>query len=83
MTRFHLHWILLLIFLISGEELWAQTADTTWNQTDALGQKQGHWKKYDPDGNMIYRGYFKDGKPVGRMERYYADGTRRAELTYP
>jgi antitoxin component YwqK of YwqJK toxin-antitoxin module len=83
MTSFYLRSIMLLISLILWEGIRSQPADTSWNQTDALGQKQGHWRKYDPDGNLIYRGYFKDGKPVGRMERFYPDGTRRAELTYP
>jgi antitoxin component YwqK of YwqJK toxin-antitoxin module len=83
MDKFYLIPMGLLLSLATGEVIRAQAADTTWNQTDALGQKQGHWKKYDPDGNKIYRGFFKDGKPVGKMERFYADGTRRAALTYP
>jgi antitoxin component YwqK of YwqJK toxin-antitoxin module len=32
---------------------------------------------------LIYKGFFKDGKPVGKMERFYEDGTRKAELIYP
>ncbi len=60
----------------------AQTADTLWNQTDARGQKQGFWKKYHPEGTLIYKGYFKNGKPVGKMERFYENGIRRAELVY-
>jgi antitoxin component YwqK of YwqJK toxin-antitoxin module len=69
---------LLFVFYIS-----AQSPDTVWNQTDALGQKQGHWKKQSLDGNLLYRGFFKDGKPVGKMERFYENGIRRAKLYYP
>jgi antitoxin component YwqK of YwqJK toxin-antitoxin module len=75
--------ILVITCLLVSVCISAQSADTVWNQTDGLGRKQGHWKKHDPDGNIIYKGFFKDGEPVGKMERFYEDGTRRAELFHP
>lgn len=69
-------------FLLLSAGISAQPADTLWNQTDALGQRQGYWKKSYPDGQLIYKGSFKDGKPVGKMERFYENGARRAEMFY-
>jgi antitoxin component YwqK of YwqJK toxin-antitoxin module len=83
MTRLLLNSALLLISLFSGRDIFAQAPDTVWNQTDAAGQKQGYWKKLDREGNLIYKGFFKDGRPVGKMERYYENGTKRAVLIYP
>jgi antitoxin component YwqK of YwqJK toxin-antitoxin module len=82
MTRYNRNYLLVFISLLLSAGLLAQPTDTLWNQKDALGQKQGHWKKYHPDGSIIYKGFFKDGKPVGKMERFYENGSRRAELVY-
>jgi antitoxin component YwqK of YwqJK toxin-antitoxin module len=57
-------------------------SDTLWNQTDENGWKQGLWKKDYPNGNPLYKGYFLDNKPVGKMLRFYDDGNLRAELIY-
>lgn len=35
-----------------------------------------------PDGAVRYKGYFLDGKPVGKMVRYYPDGKVQAEMEY-
>jgi antitoxin component YwqK of YwqJK toxin-antitoxin module len=75
---------LLLVFssLLMTAVISAQSTDTLWNQTDPQGQRQGYWKKSYPDGNLVYKGFFKDGKPLGKMKRYYENGARRAELVY-
>jgi antitoxin component YwqK of YwqJK toxin-antitoxin module len=75
------------VFLVLSSLIWsagisAQSTDTLWNQTDAQGQRQGYWKKSHPDGTLMYRGFFKDGKPVGKMRRYYENGARRADMVY-
>ena len=57
----------------------AQT-DTIFNQTDANNLKQGYWKKTYPNGKLMYKGYFKDNKPVGEMYRYYETGTLKAVM---
>lgn len=35
-----------------------------------------------PDGSVRYKGYFSDGRPVGKMVRYYPDGKVQAEMEY-
>ena len=82
MTRYSRKSLLFFSLLFFGVGLSAQPADTLWNQTDARGQKQGFWRKYHPEGTLIYKGFFKNGKPVGKMERYYENGTRRAQMVY-
>jgi antitoxin component YwqK of YwqJK toxin-antitoxin module len=49
-------------------------SDTLFNQVDAQGMKQGYWKKYYPNGNLMYKGFLRDNKPVGEMRRYYESG---------
>ncbi len=56
-------------------------ADTI-NRTDANGVKQGYWEKYDANGTLIYRGYFVNGRPVGKFDRYYEDGKVKSHLYY-
>ncbi len=57
-------------------------SDTVFNQTDANKLKQGWWKKAYPDGKLVYKGFFKDDKPVGPMVRYYESGAVKAILNY-
>jgi antitoxin component YwqK of YwqJK toxin-antitoxin module len=59
----------------------AQT-DTVFNQTDANNLKQGYWKKNYPGGELMYKGFFKDNKPVGEMRRYFESGALKAMLNY-
>jgi antitoxin component YwqK of YwqJK toxin-antitoxin module len=59
----------------------AQT-DTLFNQSDARNLKQGWWKKSFPNGKLMYKGYFKDNKPVGELRRYYESGTLKAMMNY-
>jgi antitoxin component YwqK of YwqJK toxin-antitoxin module len=56
--------------------------DTLFNQTDSQNLKQGWWKKSYPNGKLIYKGYFKDNKPVGEMRRYFDTGKLKAILNY-
>lgn len=65
--------ILLASFVLIAAFAQAQQ-DTLFNQTDAQGLKQGHWKKMRPDGSLMYKAEFKDGKPIGRMIRYHESG---------
>lgn len=59
----------------------AQT-DTVFNQTDANNRKQGYWKKYYPNGKLMYKGFFKDDKPTGEMRRYFESGSLKALMKY-
>jgi antitoxin component YwqK of YwqJK toxin-antitoxin module len=52
------------------------------NKTDRNGQKQGHWIKYYPNGNIMYEGFFKDDKPTGEFKRYYDDSVLKSILVF-
>ncbi len=56
--------------------------DTVFNQTDSKGLKMGHWKKYYPNGNLMYQGFFKDDRPVGEMKRYFESGNLKAIMVF-
>lgn len=57
-------------------------SDTLFNQTDASHMKQGWWKKTYPNGNLMYKGLFRDDKPAGTMYRYFETGSVKAILRY-
>ena len=52
------------------------------NQRDAAGLKQGYWEAEDISGMPVYKGYFKDDKPVGKMTRYFPTGEVRVIMDY-
>ena len=52
------------------------------NQTDIEGRRHGLWKKQYPNGNLIYEGRFKHGKPVGEWKRYHEGGQLKAVINY-
>ena len=68
---------LLLIFLISAA-LCAQPR----NQRDAAGRRQGLWEAVDSRGMPVFRGYFKDDRPIGEMTRFFPTGEVRVIMHY-
>jgi antitoxin component YwqK of YwqJK toxin-antitoxin module len=56
--------------------------DTTWNQIDQSGKKQGWWKKFYPDGTIMYKGFFVNNSPRGTFERYFENGKRKAVMHF-
>ncbi|MCG6190418.1 toxin-antitoxin system YwqK family antitoxin [Maribellus maritimus] len=52
------------------------------NQTDVNGLRQGLWKKQQPNGRLLYEGYFKDGEPVGEWKRFHEGGQVKAIINY-
>ena len=68
-----------LVYAINSA--FAQT-DTVFNQVDKNNMKQGYWKKDFPNGKLMYKGFFKNNKPVGEMRRYYETGELKAILNY-
>jgi antitoxin component YwqK of YwqJK toxin-antitoxin module len=56
--------------------------DTSWNQTDNEGRKQGYWKKHYPDTTLRYVGYFLNGVPAGQFSRYYENGKLMAVMNH-
>ena len=73
--------MLALVFAIICFSLEAQP-DTLFNQTDANHLKQGWWKKNYPNGKLMYKGFFKNDKPIGPMYRYFESGSLKAVITY-
>ena len=65
--------ILLFIPLVSFAQV---------NQTDSEGLRQGLWQKEYPNGQVMYKGEFKNGKPSGDWIRYYENGQVKARLKY-
>lgn len=48
-------------------------ADTSkaLNRVDKMGRKQGMWEQKYPNGNIRYKGRFKDDKPTGVFKYFY------------
>ncbi len=57
-------------------------SDTTWNQVDQSGKKQGWWKRYYPDGTIMYTGFFVNDSPRGTFRRYFENGKRKAVMQF-
>jgi antitoxin component YwqK of YwqJK toxin-antitoxin module len=72
---------IILLILCKGGLILAQS-DTLFNQVDAKGLKQGYWKKYYSNGNLMYKGFFRDGKPAGELRRYYESGTLKVVMVF-
>jgi antitoxin component YwqK of YwqJK toxin-antitoxin module len=71
-----------LMFIFISESA-GQANDTVWNKTDKQGIRQGFWKASYENGSPKYKGFFKDGSPVGEFLRFYEDGTCKARMVYP
>ena len=53
------------------------------NQIDANGKKQGVWEKVYPGSRVfMYRGQFKDDKPVGKFSYFYKSSKVRAIIIH-
>lgn len=70
-----------LLFLCLSLPL-ALAAQTSLNQTDAKGRKQGQWRKTYADGTLRYEGTFKDDQPEGIFRYYTETGVLRTVMFY-
>ena len=53
------------------------------NQTDAKGRKQGKWEKVYPGTRVfMYKGEFKDDKPIGTFYYFYKSGKFKAVIEH-
>ena len=75
-------YIFLILILMPMKGFSAAPPDTIWNQSDQWGRKQGYWRKYYPNGELLYMGFFLDDAPLGRMQRFYEDGEIKGELNF-
>lgn len=57
-------------------------AQTSINQTDSKGKKQGFWKKYDSKGALLYEGSFKNDVPIGEFKYYHGNGKLKSTSTF-
>ena len=72
--------IALLVGCMAPAMLQAQS--DTLNRLDAQGRKQGFWRKYRDNGNLLYEGQFRNNQPAGIMRRYTTDGVLFVEMNY-
>ena len=81
MRHYFIFIIIALTFFYKSQMIVAQI-DTTFNQTDKQGYKQGFWKVKYENGELKYSAFFKDDKPLGLMKRYFEDGTLKAVMFF-
>ena len=76
--------ILAIILLpeIAFLQTYSNIRDTVFNTVDEQGLRQGHWKKFYPNGNINYTATFKDDKPVGILKRYFESGNLKAIMNF-
>jgi len=54
-----------------------------YNKKDAKGERDGLWvQQWKDTRNMLYKGKYEHGKPVGMWERYYPDGALAATMNH-
>lgn len=68
-----------LVFILSFSISFAQT---TINQVDSKGKKQGFWKKYNDKGVLLYEGNFKSDVPVGEFKYYHTNGKLKSTTLF-
>ncbi len=72
----------ILIFANGQAQNVGQSGDTLMNYSDINGFKQGFWKKNYENGNLKYKAYFVNDKPIGDLKRYSVSGYLTAHLVY-
>ena len=71
--RFLLFFLLIFSFFCSAQNI---------NQIDSNGMKQGVWKKTYDNGNLRYKGNFKNDNPEGIFYYYYKSGELQLEKEF-
>lgn len=56
--------------------------DTSLNNTDPAGKKQGKWLKRYPDNKLMYEAVFRNDNPEGEFRRFNRDGSLKSVLIY-
>ncbi len=63
------------VFAQPGKGLPQGVPGKDYNVTDVKGKRQGLWvQQWKESKNLLYRGEYKDGLPIGEWHRYYSDG---------
>ena len=63
---------LTLLTLLFSENIYAQN---NYNKTDKQGRRQGKWIEYHSNGQIRYKGQFKNNEPVGEFLYYSENGS--------
>ncbi len=71
-----------IILLLAMPGLDSQELTDRINFTDDKGLKQGYWEQKYPNGNIRYKGVFKNDHPVGELIRYFPGGSKMAVLNF-
>ncbi|MFM7233985.1 MAG: toxin-antitoxin system YwqK family antitoxin [Flavobacteriales bacterium] len=81
-----------LLFLISsvlvaqpkpGTQLPAGQPGVDFNKKDVKGKRDGIWvQQWKDTRNLLYKGQYEHGKPVGSWQRFYPDGTLSATMNH-
>jgi antitoxin component YwqK of YwqJK toxin-antitoxin module len=74
--------IIFTVSLIAFSSIVLCQNETSINQVDSKGRKQGHWIKRYQDETILYDGYFKDDHPVGEFKRYYENKNLKSVLQF-
>jgi len=66
-----------------GTLLLEGTPGVDYNKKDAKGKRDGLWvQQWRDTRNLLYKGQYEHGKPVGDWQRYYPDGNLAAVMTH-
>jgi antitoxin component YwqK of YwqJK toxin-antitoxin module len=79
MERFITSFLLFLVFLLPAG---SQALQESRNFVDRDGLRQGLWEQHYPNGNVRYRGTFRNNKPAGEFIRYFDNGGRMAVMNF-
>ena len=52
------------------------------NYTDGQGKRQGRWEKAYRNGQLKYRGTFRNNQPIDSMIRFYSTGVKMADIWF-
>ena len=69
---------IVIIFMLLSAVVFSQGE----NKVDAKGLKQGEWKKFHKNGNLIKVGCFEDDKPIGEWKYYYDTGQIQRKMIH-
>lgn len=71
-----------VILTLSFSDSYSIHAQNNCNKSDKLGRRQGKWIDYHDNGQIRYKGQFKDNEPVGEFLYYSEDGKLFAKNKY-
>jgi antitoxin component YwqK of YwqJK toxin-antitoxin module len=74
--------LMCLLLLPANSQTTLSPDSSPMNQTDNKGRKQGYWERKYSNGNLQYKGFFTNDKPVGEFVRYHEGGEVQAIMNF-